>query len=557
MTGAQAQHPIEEWLALAGVTEPLDLQLATTVVRRGRESGERGAAVALAVALLSRALREGHSALSTAELARQARQGEPSSSGPVPTEWPISDEGWWSRTLTASALVSDGAGVTPLVLRGGLLQFRRYHDAEGRIADRILALAATLDGAKRQGFSIITGGPGTGKTTLVARTLAELLVADPAIRVALAAPTGKAAARLTESIRLRWDERSRESGTKALTPIEARTVHRLLRYSQSRDRFLANERDPLDEDLVIVDEASMVDVLMLDALLRALKPGGRLILVGDHHQLSSVDAGDVLGALCRAAAAAAPTTPLGRCITTLTKNWRFEEQPGISRLAAAILSGDAKATIAACNGASEVRLLPPAEQLSALLKPVEGHLERCLAADSPAAALAALESFRILAPERDGALGVNGINAAVERWLARRGRGVQTPWYHGRAVLVTANDYAAGVFNGDLGVVWRSGDTIAVHFRAPDGATRTIAPLRLPAVETAWGMTVHKAQGSEFDDVLVVIPERESRVMSRELLYTAVTRARKTVTLIGTEAAVVRAMARGSTRSSGLGLRLV
>lgn len=547
---------IEERLALAGITERLDLQLATTLVRRGKESGDQAMAVALAVALLSRALREGHSALAITELARQARQGGPAPAGPAPAEPPVDDEAWWTRTLTASALVSNGDVMTPLVVRSGLLQFRRYYEAERRIAERVLELATSFSDAGVPAFSIITGGPGTGKTTLVARTLARLFSIDPGLRVALAAPTGKAAARLTESIRLRWEELAKESGAPSRPPLEARTLHRLLRYSQSRDRFLANRQDPLDEALVIVDEASMVDVLMLDALLQALKPGARLVLVGDHHQLASVDAGDVLGALYRAAGEAGPVSPLGRAVETLTKNWRFEAQPGISTLASAILAGDAKGTVAACGGHGEARLLSPPASLAALLTTIEGHLERCLAADSPEAALHALESFRILAPEREGPLGVNSINAAVERWLARRGRGVQEHWYHGRPVLVTANDYSTGVFNGDLGVVWRSGDALAIRFRTPDGATRAIPPLRLPAVETAWAMTVHKAQGSEFDDVLVVIPERESRVMSRELLYTAVTRARKTVTLVGTEASVRRAVGKSSTRTSGLVARL-
>jgi len=171
--------------------------------------------------------------------------------------------------------------------------------------------------------------------------------------------------------------------------------------------------------------------------------------------------------------------------------------------------------------------------------------------------LDALEAFRLLAPEREGPRGVRGLNLTVERWLSRSGQSMSDPWYHGRPVLVTANDYSTRVFNGDIGVVWRSEGRVSVHFRSRDGSIRAIAPGRLPAVETAWAMTVHKSQGSEFDDVVVVLPADESRVMSRELLYTAVTRARRTVTIVGTESALRAAIAQRTERTSGLGARLL
>jgi exodeoxyribonuclease V alpha subunit len=439
-----------------------------------------------------------------------------------------------------------------------MLQFRRYFDAEGRIAatvQRLLQLSADSGG---DAFSIITGGPGTGKTTRVAELLVQLTLERPGVRVSLAAPTGKAAARLTDSIRQRLERLTAETGRRTEFPGEARTLHRLLGYSPQRDTFRATAADPLDDDLVIVDEASMVDVLLLDALLKALRPRARLMLVGDHNQLASVDAGDVLGALCRAAQVAGPGTALGDSVTWLTRSWRFAEHPAIGTLAEAILSGDADGVLRVCqdDGAGEVRMRPPAANTDALVEPVAEHLERCLAADTPAALLDALDGFRILAPEREGRLGVHGINAAVERWLARRGHAVNDLWYHGRPVLVTANDYVSGVFNGDVGVVWREQGKVGVHFRANDGSVRALAPLRLPATETAWAMTVHKAQGSEFDDVLVVIPEYDSRVMSRELLYTAATRARRSVTLVASAGGIRAAVGRSTGRTSGLEARM-
>lgn len=556
----------------------IDVQLARMMVRRSAsadgdasavaDAGIAAEAISLAIAFTSRAVREGHSAITLDQLASDVTDAAAVVGAEHVGEIAEWDADAWDDVLMASALVGDGEASTPLVLRDDLLQFKRYFDAEARIAARVQELAAMPAVAGIAGLSIVTGGPGTGKTTFVARKLVELRASQPGLRVALAAPTGKAAARLTESIGLRIAEVSREA-TKATkgaaqsdlfapAPTEARTLHRLLGYSPGNDRYRRNAIDPLEDDLVIIDETSMVDVLLLDAVLRALKPGARLMLVGDHQQLASVDAGDVLGALCRAALAQSKGTPLRDAVTLLSRSWRFEQQPGIGVLANAVLAGDANAVYAACTNPDtpDIRLRPTAASTDALLEPMLPHLEACLAATSPASLLTALDGFRILAPERDGRVGVNGINAAVERWLARRGVSVTDTWYHGRPVLVTANDYATGVFNGDVGVVWREAGQLAVYFRGANGAVRAISPVRLPAVETAWAMTVHKSQGSEFDSVLVVVPDYDSRVMNRELLYTAVTRARRSVTIAGGGAAIAAAVERGTGRMCGLGARL-
>ena len=552
--------------------DALDLQLAALLVRRGTTPDDAGIAVALGTLLVSRALREGHSAITLTDLATQATELHGGASHDMLGALPLHDAAWWNTSLESSSLVGNGQLVTPLVLRDGMLQLHRYFAAEQRIAERIRALLQLPAQDGVAGFSIVTGGPGTGKTTRVARQLLELTAARPELRVALAAPTGKAAARLTESIRLRIAAMRTASSDlplfsappaeDSLLELEARTLHRLLRYHAGSDTFRANAANPLRYDLVIVDEASMVDVLLLDAVLQALKPGARLMLVGDQHQLSSVEAGDVLGVLCRAAESAAPGSALSDAVTRLTYSHRFAARPAIGQLASAILAQDAADALVACgdgagNGdrGDEVRLRAPATGV-AMLEPVTSHLDQCLAASSASALLDALDSFRLLAPEREGRSGVNALNAAVERWLVRHGRSVSDTWYHGRPVLVTANDYTTRVFNGDIGVVWKSDGRTTVHFRHLDGTTRAIAPGRLPSVETAWAMTVHKAQGSEFDDVVVVLPTDESRVMSRELLYTAVTRARRSVTIVAHESAVRAAIAQGTTRTSGLESRL-
>jgi len=283
------------------------------------------------------------------------------------------------------------------------------------------------------------------------------------------------------------------------------------------------------------------------------------MLVGDQHQLSSVDAGDVLGVLCRAAESAPSTSHLSAAVTRLTQSHRFTDGSGIGALAAAILDGHGADAWRIGRDAAQrsVLIVPPAATSDVLLAPVMSHLQRCRAALTVTELLDALESFRLLAPEREGRRGVRGLNESVERWLSRSGQSVSDVWYHGRPVLVTANDYSTRVFNGDIGVVWRSEGRVAVHFRSLGGSIRAIAPGRLPAVETAWAMTVHKSQGSEFDDVVVVLPADESRVMSRELLYTAVTRARRTVTIVGTESALRAAIAQRTERTSGLGARLL
>ncbi len=540
-----------------------DAQLAQMLVRRGTVDGEQGIAIALVALLLSRSRREGHSALSLRQLVKQACGLRDATGNVLLSALSLDEEAWWQAHLTTSELIGNGQLVTPVVLRDGLLQFHRYFAAEERIAVRVRELLAQAPVGDVPGFSIITGGPGTGKTTTVARQLVAMVQAEPGLRVALAAPTGKAAARLTESIRQRIQSTGAKSGAnddvlRALLALEARTLHRLLSYNGDTDTFRRNDGSPLPFDLVIVDEASMVDVLMLDALLAALSPGARLLLVGDHHQLSSVEAGDVLGVLCRAAESAPAPSAMRQAVTRLTESFRFADGPGIGALAAAILEGDATTVWALGHDDAipSVRIVPPASSGDVLLASAMEQLAQCRRAGSVEDMLTALESFRLLAPEREGRRGVRGLNRAVERWMARQGVPVHDAWYHGRPVLVTANDCTTRIFNGDIGVAWRQDGRVAVHFRSLDGSIRALAPGRLPAVETAWAMTVHKSQGSEFDHVTVVLPNEESRVMSRELFYTAVTRARRSVTIVGTEATLRSAIAQRTERTSGLGQRL-
>lgn len=586
-----------ECLEHATSLTPIDRQLAVVMLRRSEIGGEPAVAAALAIALLSRARRDGHSLISFADLATQSllltavaaddavhaehhiADGSARDAAPAP-RWPVlpyEDVVWWRRHLTAEPMTAsvvdvDGSGhaygatgaditaslsvrqVAPVVVANDTLQFRRYRDAEQRIGAAISARIAHGGGR----FRIITGGPGTGKTTQVAKLLLASLEANPALRIQLAAPTGKAAARITESLRLRLDAEEASADLRAHVPAGASTLHRLLGHLPVEDRFRMRQGHPLAGDLVIVDEASMVDVLMMDALLAALPERAQLVLVGDHHQLASVEAGDVLGALCREAESRGPGSDLHGAVERLTHSWRFDAHPGIGALADAILAGDLPTMLRVLRDDAhpEVTLTSSAPHHAStsdpLLDSVAPHLHSCRNASSPAELLAALDGFRIVCPEREGPLGVSGLCTRVEDWLAAHGAPMTGEWYHGRPVLVTANDYATQLFNGDVGVAWQSEGELLVHFRSADGGTRALAPSRLPAVQTAWAMTVHKAQGSEFDDVLVVLPTHASRVSGRELLYTAVTRARSRVTIAADVPALTAALATSAQRASGL-----
>ena len=560
-----------------------DRVLGELMLRRANVAGDAAVPMAVAVALLSRARADGHSALSLSNLAAEATEllrelgAAIATSGDDELVHAIAaigallrggDAEWWRAALNALPWVvqvvngdavnghaanghaEHGHGALPLVLHGSLLQFRRYFDAEQRIA-------AHIGGAlthRSPTFRVITGGPGTGKTTRIAELLVETLERTPELRVALAAPTGKAAARLSESVRLRLDAMQASPEVRARVPQSARTVHRLLGYQPDRDRFWSREGTPLPYDLVILDEASMVDVLLMDALVAALPSHATLLLVGDQDQLSSVEAGDVLGAICRVAHEVGSGSALHASVQRLTRSFRFEAHPAIGAAATAILAGDAAALSAVVYDATraDVRWAPAPRDRAELLALLVPHLERCLAAETPAAALTALDGFRVLCAEREGTWGVSGMNAEVERWLRSQGTVITERWYHRRPVMVMANDYGSQVFNGDVGVAWEADGEMLVHFPGPDGTTRAIQPARLPETQTAWAMTVHKAQGSEFTNVVVMLPAKGSRVLGRELLYTAVTRARSHVLLVGDESVLRTAVSRTVRRGSGL-----
>ena len=469
---------------------------------------------------------------------------------------------WLRQRMTVPALV------TPAAFAAAVRALEPERDATTDAIDWQLAATAA---AARSPFTLLTGGPGTGKTTTVARLLGVLTHLQPTLRIALAAPTGKAAARLGEALH------QRAAAWPALAPIAARlqptTLHRLLGYRPGDDSFRASAQHPLPFDLVIVDEASMVDPVLLAVLCTALLPQARLLLVGDRDQLAAVAAGQVLGELCRAAQpergvgqqlaafvqaatgmslpSPATASPLSDHVVALRTNHRFGQQPGIGAFAQALAGRDPAGALAALR-ANHADLLHAADADHALAE-VAPQLLAASTARTAEQALAALATVRILTATRHGPLGALAWNRRVEALLHQRGQRVDSPWYHGRPVLVTQNDAQNRLWNGDLGVVvYTPEGRPMVAFVGSDGGVRLVPPLRLPAHETAWAMTVHKAQGSEYDTILLSMPDRAGPGWQAPLLYTGISRARRRAVLVAEPSLLAPALAHWPQRSSGL-----
>lgn len=480
---------------------------------------------------------------------------------------------------TAEIPASLGARLTSL--------FAANQAALGDAADwQQIAVAMALLGK----VTIISGGPGTGKTTTVVSLLACLLEQDPDCRIAMAAPTGKAAARMTEAVRLRASHLP--TGIQARLPTESYTIHRLLGVMPGGG-FRHHAGNRLAIDALVVDEASMLDLALATRLIEAVPDDARIILLGDKDQLAAVESGavfaelsadpslsaarvDQIASLCAMPGAAvhAPKpvahSGLQDQVVWLTRNFRFASDSGIGQLAADINSGDSTSAIARLRSDTSGTLqwlddggsVPRDESAQAIFAGYAGYLE-ALRADgkNPGAATAAFARFRTLCAVRDGARGVDAINRLVSKHFRSALKhpldpGEQSEWYPGRPVMVLRNDYVLKLFNGDIGIVMpdESG-ALMVFFPEGDTGFRAVAPVRLPAHETAFAMTVHKSQGSEFDQVLVLLPEEHNPVLTRELIYTAVTRARLRVTLVSGAAVLEKAIQTPTRRRSGLPAR--
>lgn len=511
--------------------------------------------------------------------------------------------------LADSPLVGTGGGYAPLILDGERLYLARYHAYEHDLAvqlrarhrqrpavdearlqeslERLFAfnrqrpdwqrLAAAQ--AVRGNLAVISGGPGTGKTTTVVRLLAALLEQPGAERLAigLAAPTGKAAARMAEAIRKAKADLPVSEAIKAALPEEARTLHRLLGSRGDSPQVRHHPGNPLALDVLVVDEASMVDLALMAKLVAALPPGARLILLGDKDQLAAVEAGAVFAELCEGrgytaetaaelerltgqpVASEAPRSALGEAVVLLTHSHRFAGDSGIGELARRINGGDAPATLALLREGRADLAWNPAPSPSALLERLEAGYAGYLASvrrGDPAAAFAAFNAFRALTAQREGPFGVSGLNEALEARIKRRlGVPSRERWYPGRPVMVRQNDYALELFNGDIGLCLPTASGLRVFFEGEQGH-RAFAPARLPSHDSAFAMTVHKSQGSEFDEVLLALPEQPSPLLTRALFYTGITRARHKVEIWGLPARLTEAVQTRAERAAGLAERL-
>ncbi len=605
-------------LQAEGALREIDVAFAALLRDRLRAP----ATVALAGALAMRAVAMGHSSFAVIDAHRVLDALGVSAQLP--------DPGDWAASIAASACVAHADDASDagalLAFAHGRIALRRYARYEQSLAeslhrrarattaiDDVTAMSAALrrlfardgaatarDGPDRQALAaamalrrrllLVTGGPGTGKTTTVARLLALQLLAArsrgaPPPRIALAAPTGRAAARLGEAIdgvvRADLAAGRLDADIADAIPRQARTLHRLLGTQAGRVSFRHHATHPLPYDIVIVDEASMVDLPLMAKLVAAVPEGATLVLLGDPDQLPAVEAGDVLGGLCaacgdglalpvpdadfaaamlgvslpsRAQLSDAETMPLAGARVHLQRGWRQADAVALQALAEAMQRGDRDTVVERLRGGDpalvwrhgDAAALAEAMRLEAL--PAYAAVRD---ADDPRQALSRASALRVLTALRRGPFGAEHWNA----WCAAE-LGARTPYFHGRLVMIAANSERHGLYNGDLGVVWRDpqGDA-AVWFDTAQGL-RAWRPAQLPAHASAYVTTVHKAQGSEFDSVFLILPDADARVLSRELLYTALTRARRRVTLWAGMEALDRALARRTWRDSGLDARL-
>jgi len=602
---------------------PLDFRFAQTLARLAAEKLDEKPRpeVLLAAALASHQRSEGHVCVDLgAPPIVTGEDGEPLAA----LEWPEPQK--WIAAVAASVLVAaatakDVEPKAPLVLdAAGRLYLQRFWCHQKGLARALLERsrmtfelrdpkrvrrelarlfpeeetqwqrAAALT-ALRRGLTVVTGGPGTGKTATVVRLLALLVGEALAVgartpRTVLVAPTGKAAARLTESIERALPRLDCDGAIRDALPREASTIHRALgTFGGTVTRFRHDADNPLVADVVVVDEASMVDLALMHRLVSAVPRSARLVLLGDRDQLASVEAGAVLGDLCDSAMlergyskqhlqdlaslggilvltseAKDPKPSLRDSIVRLTHSYRYDEGSGIGRLAAAIREQKPEQALRILDSdewPDVVRVDPPEAAVlheDAERRIVAGY-RAALEHEDHAEALRAMDGFRVLTAHRRGTFGVEALNARIverlrDEHLVAAGDGQ----FAGRAVLVTRNDYTLSLFNGDVGLVVRAADDpdrLSAIFPAAGGKVRSLSPARLPTHETAFAMTVHKSQGSEVEELVLVLPAA-SPIVTRELLYTAVTRARKRVLVQATREALAAGIETETRRTSGL-----
>jgi len=597
------------------VFSPFDLQIGQFI---SAVSSENSKDIQLAAALISRQLRDGHACVYLPEFAgRVLRAGDDQNDGVQLPELSV-----WLQSLENADCVGSPGDFKPIILDNvHRLYFQRYWQYEQDIAQFILrrlpvdqnpgtsppiireklqfyfpemsyghiswsGIAAAT--ALMRKFLVITGSPGTGKTTTITKIMAFLLdVKKSKLRIALCAPTGKAAARLEESVKKTKEILNCPADIKNQIPDEAMTIHRLLGSIRHSPYFRFNEKNHLPYDLVVVDEASMVDLPLMAKLMTALSPNAQLILLGDKDQLASVETGAVLGSICFPDPLNVFSETFGRqltgicgektktsdlapgvqdCIIELKHNYRFPEESGIGLLSRAIKGGDAERILELIDAGklSDIHftemIRPEDTQQLLSARVLESYREYLHAVISVPLCVENVfdrfESFRVLCALRVGIWGSQRMNIIIERLLSESGLiNLTVPYYEGRPVMIVQNDYRLQLFNGDVGIVLRDPtdqNKLKVFFRDQRQGLRSITPERLPQHETVWAMTVHKSQGSEFDKVVLILSDSDVPVLTRELLYTGITRARFYADIWTTRDALSKTIQKQVIRQSGL-----
>jgi len=610
-------------LSDTGLFSNLDIRFASFIARLAKTNSPE---VGLAAALVSCKTSEGDICLDLAEYAGKILPANSSKETPKQFVCPAFSD--WEDHLIKSGVVAQGQGNTPLVLdQGGRLYLRRYWEYEESIlrfiqerADTDLpdlnhqrlardvqklfspSLPEETDWQKvaaimavTRSFSVISGGPGTGKTSTVAKILVLLLGQykdKQKLRILLGAPTGKAASRLQEAIT------STDFLQEKIELCQATTLHRMLGTIPNSPYFRHNAENPLPADVVIVDEASMVDLPLMAKLMQAVPQSARLILLGDRYQLASVQPGSVLGDICPSeimtyfsdkfcqqtlelsgeilspaskSTIEISTPGLQDSFVELVKNYRFSDESSIAKLSKAVKEGDGDAAVGVLLAEESNQVswseIPTSVELEKKLQDWAGSSQYVSMQQTrePDTCFAVLDSSRILCALRRGPYGMERINTVLAHQLTSRSGSLSqtnssqrknTPsLLAGQPVMVTQNDYSLQLFNGDVGIILPNPDrkgALRAFFRTESGTLRDIALPLLPAHETVFAMTVHKSQGSEFDKVLLILPDQDSPLLTRELLYTAITRAREKVEIWGKKDVFYQAVNRQVIRTSGL-----
>ncbi|MEO2042631.1 MAG: exodeoxyribonuclease V subunit alpha [Pirellulales bacterium] len=508
----------------------------------------------LGFCLALRSVRDGHTCVDFDNIQEWA--GGIEIGAPGAPDWPLQPTTWLDSLRAVGSLVGDSSSRCPFIIDGHLFYLARALSEEQDIADVLMRDSCMH-------VYVLLGGPGTGKTTKIAHDLVERFSVLPAEgpwpRLGLAAPTGKAASRMTDVLRQRCVEAgATPSVIAAVTAEPARTVHKLLDYNPSRPQpFRYHSSNRLPYDIVIVDEASMLSSSLMYHLLISLAEDAEIILVGDPDQLASVDAGTVLGDIANFRSSQFSQHPLHNKIEELRTVHRAKDAPGILALAESIRAGDVAQTLTVLQaGHADVQWIEPTDgrAVEDLLAEIGSHAKRLQGAAQQAdldTILQIQQELQVLCAHRGGGTGVSQWNARIE---SRLGISPATSWYVGQPIMITRNCRSLALFNGDVGVIVRSDDSedrFEAVFGQPGQHVR-VPVSRLEDVATVHAITIHKSQGSEYQHAIVVLPEHRSRIVTRELFYTAVTRAIKKVTIVSPQDVLETAIKKPIRRATGL-----